>query len=76
MRSLPINSLADFHQFVGQQLASRASSQMTPEVAVALWRAHQESIIAIQEGLADVDAGRTFPAGDVISEIRAELHDA
>lgn len=76
MQSLQPNTLASFHKFVGQQLASETAAQMTPEVALALWRERQESIVAIQKGLADVEAGCTFPAEDVIRELREELHDA
>ncbi len=70
------NPLADFHQFVAHQLESDATAQMTPELALALWRERQESIAAIQEGLADVEAGRVFPAEEVVRETRASLHDA
>ena len=49
---------------------------MSPELAVAIWRELEETLAAIREGLADVEAGRTFPAEDVIRELRAELHDA
>lgn len=71
-----INALANFHQFVGQQLASEDAAQMSPELAVAIWREREETLAAIREGLADVEAGRTFPAEDVIRELRAALHDA
>jgi len=69
-----ISTLASFHQFVGQQLASEDTAQMSPELAVAFWREREETLAAIREGLADVEAGRTFPAEDVIRELRAELN--
>ena len=71
-----INTLANFHQFVGQQLASEDAAQMSPELAVAIWREREETLAAIREGLADVEAGLTYPAEDFIRELRAELHDA
>lgn len=71
-----INTLASFHQFIGQQLASENAAQMSPELAVAIWREREETLTAIREGLADVEAGRTFAADDVIHELRTELHDA
>jgi predicted transcriptional regulator len=71
-----INTLASFHQFIGQQLASENAAQMSPELAVAIWRERVETLTAIREGLADVEAGRTFPADDVIRELHTELHDA
>ncbi len=71
-----INTLASFHQFVGQQLASEDTAQMSPELAVAIWREREETLDAIREGLADVEAGRTFPAEEVIRQLLAELHEA
>jgi predicted transcriptional regulator len=46
---------------------------MSPEQALALWREHEESLAAIREGLADVEAGRTRPADEVLRELREEL---
>ncbi|MCX7399576.1 MAG: hypothetical protein NT138_18060 [Planctomycetales bacterium] len=71
-----INTLASFHQFVGQQLASEDTAQMSPELAVAIWREREETLAALREGLADVEAGHTFSAEDVIRQLRAELHEA
>lgn len=76
MPSLQTNALASFHQFIGQQLASESAAQMSPELALAMWRERQDAVAAIREGLADVDAGRTYPAEDVIREMRAELNGA
>jgi len=76
MQSLQPSTLANFHEFIGQQLASGSAAQMSPELALALWRERQDSVVAIREGLADVEAGRTYPAEDVIRELRAELHEA
>jgi len=74
MQALEPNTLASFHQFVGQQLASEAAANMSPELALALWRERENVLAAIREGLADVEAGRTYPAEDVIRDLRAELH--
>ncbi len=76
MQSLQPTTLASFHQFIGQQLASESAAQMSPELALAMWRERQDAVAAIREGLADVDAGRTYPAEDVIREMRAELNGA
>ncbi len=76
MPSLQTNNLASFHQFVGEQLASDAAAQMSPELALALWREREEALAAIREGLADVEAGRTYPSEDVMREIRAEMNEA
>ncbi|MDZ4687026.1 MAG: hypothetical protein SH850_18270 [Planctomycetaceae bacterium] len=74
--SPPTSTLESFHQFVGQQLASATAEPMSPEQALALWRERQDSLVAIREGLADVEAGRTRPADEVIRELRAKLGDA
>lgn len=44
---------------------------MSPEEALARWREQEETIAAIREGLADVEAGRVRPVEDVIRELRA-----
>ena len=76
MQSLQSTTLASFHQFIGQQLASESAAQMSLELALAMWRERQDAVAAIREGLADVDAGRTYPAEEVIREMRAELNGA
>jgi hypothetical protein len=58
MGTRPISLLESFHQFVGQQLASATAEPMSPEQALALWRERQDSLAAIREGLADIEAGR------------------
>lgn len=64
--------LESFHKFVGRQLASPMAKHMSPEEALALWREQEATIAAIQEGLADVKAGRVRPLEDVLRELRAE----
>jgi predicted transcriptional regulator len=76
MSSHPTSTLEDFHQFVGRQLASPTAEPMSPEQALALWRERQETLAAIRQGLADVEAGRTRPAEDVLRELRAKLGEA
>lgn len=75
MQSLQPNALANFHHFVGQQPASEAAAQMSPELVLALWREREETLAAIRESLADVEAGRTYPAEEVLRELRAELNE-
>ena len=67
------SELADFYQFIGQQVADR-NVKISPEQAVALWRHRQEELAAIREGLADVEAGRTRPVEEFIAEFR-QRHD-
>ena len=74
MESVQTNTLARFHQFVGQQLASEAAAQLSPEKALAHWREREETLAAIREGLADVEAGRTIPLEDFDRDFR-QRHD-
>lgn len=73
MGTRPISLLESFHRFVGQLLAADTEAQMSPEQALAMWRERQDSLAAIREGLADIEAGRVRPAEDVLRELRAEL---
>jgi predicted transcriptional regulator len=70
MPNLQDDRLADFHQFVGQQLANVTATPMSPEEALAVWRERQETLAAIREGLADVAAGRSRPFEDFDREFR------
>lgn len=54
--------------------ATNAAAQMSPELALARWREREEMLAAIRDGLADVEAGRTFPAEEVIRKLREELN--
>lgn len=70
------NPLENFHRFVGLQLASTTSKPMSPEQVLLMWRERQRSLVAIQEGLADVEARCPRPADQVLRELRAEFGDA
>jgi hypothetical protein len=55
--------LSDFHQFIGEKLASGAAN-LSPEEALDLWRAEHpseeefaETVAALKESLADMEAG-------------------
>lgn len=65
--------LVEFHKFVGQQLQQADAPLMSPEEALARWREHQETLAAIREGLADIEAGRTRPAEEVLNDLKARL---
>ncbi len=71
MSTSETHTLEDFHRFIGEQLQSDAATQMTPEQALALWRERQECVEAIQEGLADVEAGRTRPLDQFLADFEA-----
>jgi predicted transcriptional regulator len=66
-------SLERFHEFVGRQLRTPSTARMSPDEVFARWREQEETIAAIQEGLADVEAGRVFPVEDVLRELRSEF---
>jgi predicted transcriptional regulator len=63
--------LEDFHRFIGEQLQSDEAAQMSPEQALAIWRERQETLEAIREGLADVEAGRTKPLDEFLADFQA-----
>lgn len=67
------STLQSFHNFLGRQLASPAGESMSPEEALARWRDEEETIAAIREGLADVEAGRVYPVEDVLRDLREEF---
>jgi len=68
-----VDSLAEFHKFVGQQLQHAEAPLMSPEEALARWRDQQETLAAIREGLADIEAGRTRPVEVTLRELKARL---
>ena len=60
-----------FHQFIGEQLQSDGTAHMSPEQALAAWREREECVAAIQEGLADVEAGRTKPLDEFLADFQS-----
>jgi predicted transcriptional regulator len=63
------SDLSGFHEFIGQQLQS-GEPPLSPEQALAMWRERQETIASVRRGLADVEAGRTSPATEVLAALR------
>ena len=65
--------LETFHHFLSEQLAT-GNKELSPEEFLRLWRAQQrdydETIEAVKEGVADMEAGRVRPLRDVAEEIR------
>ena len=59
--------LKEFHSFVGKLTAERPRT--TPQMALALWRAHLDEAAAIQKGIDDVNRGATRPIDEVLLEI-------
>jgi predicted transcriptional regulator len=64
-----------FQRFLNVQVMSEGRNK-TPEELVRIWRDRQrefsDSLKAIEEGLADVEAGRVFPFAEVNDEIRRQ----
>lgn len=51
--------LQSFHDFVAGYLATASAESISPEDAILLWRAREQSIAELREGLDDIEAGRT-----------------
>jgi predicted transcriptional regulator len=69
------NDLRAFRQYIDEQLTN-GGSEMTLDDAIVNWEVEnqtdeerEETLQAIREGLADVDAGRTRPAEAVIFDL-------
>jgi predicted transcriptional regulator len=62
-----------FQQFLAQQVATTGRSK-SPEELLQLYRERQQeqddSLAAIEEGIADLEAGRVYSSADVHEEIR------
>ena len=60
-----------FSQFADEKLASDGAESLRD--LVAEYEQRQEVNAAIREGIADIDAGRTRPAGQFMAEVREKL---
>jgi len=65
--------LQSFHRFVAKKLESASAIKLTPEEALALWREEQDTLSAIEAGLADVEAGRTKSLAEFERDIRQKF---
>jgi len=72
------NELQQFHEFIGQQLASGAEP-LTPEECLDAWRAEHPtpdelaaSVAAIEEAWEQAKRGEGIPLEDYIRQFRAE----
>lgn len=73
MASAEPTTLQSFHRFLSKQLESNSADSMSPEEALALWQEEQETLSAIREGLADVEAGRTMSIVEFEQAIRQKF---
>ena len=62
--------LENFHRFIGEKLRSDDGTQISPVQALALWRERQETVEAIREGLADIEASRTKPLDEFLADFQ------
>lgn len=64
-----------FQLFLAEQVSTGANDR-SPEELVRMWRELEresaDTIRAIQEGIADMEAGRVFPFAEVNDEIRRQ----
>jgi len=65
------DSLQSFHNFVAGKLA--AGREMSPELALALWRERLREAAAIREGLDALDRGDSRPVESFLKELDAEF---
>ena len=65
------DTLESFHGYVGEKLAQ--GRDVSPELALALWRARLREAAAVRQGLDDVDRGETTAAAEFLKEIDAEF---
>lgn len=65
-------TLESFHRFLGKQLEADSTVDMSPEMALQLWRDEQETLAALREGLADIAAGRTTPLEEFDADFRKQ----
>lgn len=73
------NDLSAFESFIDQKL-SDGELKLTLDDALGLWdyenqdeEEREDTLRAIRQGLADLDAGRVRPAEEVPDELRREL---
>lgn len=66
------STLERFHRFLGEQLQLHPEMKLSPEQALALWHDREKALAAIQEGLADIEAGRTITLEEFKREFAAK----
>jgi predicted transcriptional regulator len=68
--------IADFSQFARQQIRTGGNELTLAQLAMH-WQAtkeRHEAVDAIREGLADIDAGRTQDAFELVEEMRSKYN--
>lgn len=65
------NDVEAFYLYLGEQLHLGLPSQQ-PEALLAAWRKkreYDETVAAVREGVADMDAGRMRPVRELLDEL-------
>lgn len=70
MSSPAVSELSSFREYLNKRIAD-GETELSSEQALSDWRELQESPASIRRGLADTDAGRTHPADEVFTDLRA-----
>ena len=75
-----INDLRAFKGFIEEKL-SNGGSDLTPEEALVHWELEnqtdeerEDTLQAIREGIADMEAGRVRPAREALNELRRKYN--
>lgn len=73
--STTLEQLDEFHRFARERL-SQGEPELSIEDCLRLWRArveYEETVAAVRQGVADIEAGRGRPFAEVDAEIRRDL---
>lgn len=65
------DTLAGFSEFV--RLKVEAGLNLSPEMALALWRERVREVTAVREGLDALDRGESRPIADFLRELDDEF---
>ena len=72
--SITIEQIDEFHRFAVQRIQQNGEHELTMDDLLLEWDSltnHDDSNLAIREGIADVDAGRTRPANEFNQDLRS-----
>ena len=73
--SITVDEINRFHRFAVQRIEQSQQEELTLDDLLIEWDSttHRDEINrAIREGIADVDAGRTYPVDQVNQELKAK----
>jgi len=73
MKTAEPTPLESFHDFLVEQIRAGTAADLSPDEVLSIWKEREATIAAVRESLADIEAGRTYPAADVLEELRQGL---